>query len=218
MDAAYRQGRTESQLGNTGLRQVASLTLDTFDPARLRSRTPADHPLRIARGWLAAALDYGRQASYRDAASPPAALYFYSPGKGRGKTHLAAGIAHQATAAHELVAFIQEHSYLERRWSCGFEQLEQVSALPGDRAWLTVIDDIGQRARAGASVADAWYAVLNRRWLKAGWTIVTSNLTPDELLAQGTINDATYSRLGQMTRSQLIFFDAPDARLELAAE
>lgn len=213
-EARYRQEQANRLLGDTGLAQVAGMTLATFDPARIRSRTQQGHPFTVATAWLEAALAYGPQADYRDAASPPAALFFYSPGKGRGKTHLASGIAVEASARHRLVAVVQEHSYLERRWACTFEELEQVSALPGERAWLTVIDDIGQRSKAGASVSDAWYTIFNRRWLKAGWTIITSNRTPDELVAQGTINDATYSRLGQMTRKHLIVFDAPDARLE----
>lgn len=216
IEAAYRQQQTEQRLGDSGMRLVQDLQLATFDPTRLMNAADAAHPYTVATAWLAQALDYGPQARYRDGASPLPALYFYSPGKGRGKTHLAAGLAHAVVEQHKLVAFLQEHSYLERRWGCDLEELEQVSSLPGDRAWLTVIDDIGQRARASDAVADAWYAVFNRRWLKAGWTIITSNKTPDELVEQGTINDATYSRIAQMTGKRVITFEGEDVRLATA--
>jgi DNA replication protein DnaC len=55
--------------------------------------------------------------------------------------------------------------------------------------------------------------VINRRWLARRWTIVTSNYTLDELEAQGTIDDATASRLRQMTRGEYLYFDGEDQRL-----
>jgi hypothetical protein len=211
MGAARRQSEADALLGDAGMTAVASMRLDSFVPDRLGGVV---NPYDQALGWLRTAFVYGPKADYRDAASPPACLYFYSGGKGRGKTHLAAGLAWETQGAGKLAAFVQEHAYLTRLWSCKFADLEQVSGLPGDRAWLTVVDDIGQRSSAGATVSDAWYSVFNQRWLKAGWTIVTSNWLPEELLQRGTINDATLSRLLQMTRGEIVYFDATDARME----
>ncbi len=211
-DARARQTQAERELGDTGLSRIEHFTFETFDAAWLLSPTPEVHPVVIVKQWLWAIRDLPH-GSLHDLALPPPALFLYSPGKGRGKTHLAGASANAAKAWGKLVAFLEETSYLERRWSCPLADLEKLTALPGDRAWLTVIDDLGQRGKASESVADAWYAVINRRWLKAGWTIFTSNRLPDELLEQGTINEATYSRLIQLIRKQVVFFAGQDRRL-----
>ncbi len=211
-DAQYRQEQAERELGDTGLKRIQHFTLDTFDPDLLVSAAQDTHPLQVATTWLATILRLPH-ADYHAPDSPPAALYFYSPGKGRGKTHLAAALALEARAQGKLVAYLEETSYLERRWSCPITDLEKLTALPGERAWLTVIDDLGQRHKPSPAVADAWYAVINRRWLKAGWTIITSNKLPDELVDTGTIGEATYSRLMQLIRTQVIYFDGVDQRL-----
>ncbi len=116
-------------------------------------------------------------------------------------------------ARGKLVAFLEETSYLERRWSCPLTEIERLTALPGDHAWLTVIDDLGQRGKASEAMADAWYAVINRRWLKRGWTIFTSNRFPEELVDQGTINEATFSRLMQLIGMRMVFFNGEVRRL-----
>ena len=211
--AATREAdQVERELGDTGLSRIAHLTFDTFDGTRLRSPRPDDHPLLLTRQWLHAIRPLP-QGQLHDMTLPPPALFLYSPGKGCGKSHVAAAAANLARAWGKLAVFVEESSYLERRWSCPITELEQVTALPGDRAWLTVIDDLGQRAKTSEAVADAWYAVINRRWLKAGWTIFTSNRLPDELLDGGTINEATYSRLMHLIRKRVLFFDGPDQRL-----
>jgi hypothetical protein len=211
-DTAARNAQVERELGDTGLKRIELFTFDTFDASWLHSRTQVEHPALIARHWLHQIhpLPHGDMHA-EDGPTP--ALYFYSPGKGRGKTHLAGALANAAKDMGKLVAFLEETSYLERRWSCPISEIEKLTALPGDRAWLTVIDDLGQRGKASESVADAWYAVINRRWLKAGWTIFTSNLQPHELLEQGTINEATYSRLMHLIRKRVLFFSGDDRRL-----
>lgn len=212
LEAAKRQQEADMLLGDTGMTRVEHLSLDRFDPRRLRAPDEASHPYHAASRWLAAIMDRP-VADYHNGL--PAALYFYSPGKGRGKTHLAAGLAWEARKNHKLTAYVPEGIYIERSWACSFEEKEALASLPGERAWLTVIDDLGQRVpgRGSNGIANAWYSVFDRRWLRRGWTIITSNLTLDELLDQGTINEATHSRLRQMTRSQMIKFDGVDQRL-----
>lgn len=212
-DAAVRakqQSDAVATLGDDGLGRVAGMTFDAFDPAWLTSDA-ASHPLHIARNWLTTVLARA-SADYRDPACPPACRYFYSPGKGRGKTHLAAAIALACRQVRGPVAWLEEETYLTRLWSCTLEERASVLALPGDKARLTVIDDCGQRQRGSAAVQDAYYAVLNRRWLARGWTIITSNWTPDELADRQIISEATYSRLTQMTRGEVVFFDGGDYR------
>ena len=194
------------------LRAVQHLTLATFDATRLPDGPT--NPYTFALRWFESISGHPIAPSYYD--GPPAALYFYSPGKGRGKTHLAAGLLLRAQADGRNVAFVDEIDYIERYWAADFAAKAAMSGLPAERAWLTVLDDMGQRENRPAGLRDAWYDILNPRWMKRGWTVITSNRTPDELVEQGTINDATYSRLSQMTRKQLVTFAGTDYRLEFA--
>lgn len=212
---ARRQAEADQLLGDTGMRKIAHLTLDRFDPSALGG-DEADHPYTVATAWLAACLAHGPVGDYRDPAAPATALYFYCPGFGRGKTHLAAGLLWHARQAGKLTAFIEETSYIDRSWSCDLEDKEALSQLPGERAWLTVVDDLGRRTigKSAAGVQNAWAAVFTRRWLTCGWTIITSNHTLDQLVERQTIDDAIYSRIKQMTRGEYVVFDGVDIRLE----
>lgn len=184
------------------------MTLETFDA----SRYPAEgNPLTEGRRWVDATLDAPVGDYHR---GPAVVLYLYSPGKGRGKTHLAAALAGLVHAAGRLVYFADEIGYIERYWAAALEDKAALSQLAGERAFLTVIDDMGQRERTTESLRDAWYAVFNPRWLKRGWTIVTSNYTPSELRQRGTINDATLSRLTQMCGGRMLVFQSGDYRQE----
>jgi len=189
-------------------RTLDAFTPGSFDPTRLDG---GEKLVKAAQRWLELITPHGVAPSYHT--DPRACLYFYSPGKGRGKTHLAGALLNEALGRGRHVAFADEISYIEGYWAASFEAKAAISAEPGERAWLTVIDDLGQRESTSAGLRDAWYDVVNPRWLKRGWTIITSNWTPDELLDRGTINEATYSRIVQMTRGQLVTFNGTDQRL-----
>lgn len=208
MDAAARQASIERLLGDTGMSLITGLAWSALERDRPAFDAAA---LRTVERWFGLILAAGAQADY--SATLPAALFLHSPGKGRGKTHIAAGAVHAARAAHKLAVFLEESSYLARRWGCAFEDVGQVVGVPGSRAWLTVIDDLGQRAKAGESVQNVWYEVINGRWLRRGWTIITSNWTLEELATRGTIGEATYSRLRQMTRGLTVRVGGADQRL-----
>jgi DNA replication protein DnaC len=163
--------------------------------------------------WLAAIRDLPSGNYHHD---PAVALHLYYPGKGTGKTHLSAGAALAMRAQGKLTVFIEEESYLKRTWAADFADKERLCMLPGESAWLTVIDDLGQNPPAkkeSSGAQKAWYDVINRRWLKCGWTIITSNRTLEELMNQGTLSEAAYSRLHQMTRGEVVLMDADDQRL-----
>lgn len=187
-------------LGDPNLASIRAWTLDRFDPRKLRGEGD-QHPYHVTSRWAAAISDLdGAERGGRI----PAALYFYSNGKGRGKSHLAAALLLAAKEAGRRVAFIEELRYLSLAWNMPFGPgREQLVALPAEQAWLTVIDDLGRRepGQNPASVQNAWNDVLGRRYLARRWTIVTSNYTLDELLKRGTIDDASYSRLYEMTRA-----------------
>jgi hypothetical protein len=114
--------------------------------------------------------------------SPPACLYLCSAGKGRGKTHLAAALGWQALHQGRTVAFVDELGYTRRRSALPFDEIEVLVSYPADAAWLTIIDGLGEREDPPASVANTWHELINPRWLRGGWTIITSNHTPMALI------------------------------------
>jgi hypothetical protein len=215
-DAEKRQAAAEQALGDPGLSRIARFTLASFDPDRLRVALGADNPYHVVLDWLATIRDLP-SGDYHS--GPPVALHLYYPGKGTGKTHLAAGAALAARAQGKLAVFIEEVSYLERTWSVPFADKERLSMLPGEQAYLTVIDDLGQNppGRDPTAPQRAWYNVINRRWLKCGWTIITTNRTLEQLMDQGTLSEAAYSRLHQMTRGEAVLMEADDQRLRGAS-
>lgn len=190
------------------IRAYQHFTLDTFDAARLCG---GDKLVAAARRWLDQALPL--PVADRSYADPRCCLYFYSGGKGRGKTHLAAAIALLARAAKKSIAIVDETGFLETYWAAGFEARAQLTAGPAEKAWLTVFDDMGSREKTPEGLRDLWYDLIGPRWLKRGFTIVTSNATLDELAARGTIDDRVYSRLYQMTGGKIVTFDGSDQRL-----
>lgn len=190
------------------VRTYQHFTLDTFDHKRLEG---GDQLVRASQRWLeqASALPFADRA-YAD---PRCCLYFYSSGKGRGKTHLAAAVAMLARAAQKTIAIVDEISFVEGYWAASLEARQQLVSAPAERAWLTVFDDMGSRENTPAGLRDCWYDLIGPRWLKRGWTIVTSNWTLKELAERGTIDDRVYSRLFQMTGGKIVTFDGKDQRL-----
>ena len=215
-DLEKRQAEADTTMGDPGLSQIARFNLAKFDPDRLRVAFGDENPLDVVTNWLRAITDLPH-GDYHS--GPPIALHLYCQGKGTGKTHLAAGAALAARAMGKLTVFLEEVSYLERAWAADFADKEQLSMLPGETAWLTVIDDIGQNppGRDPRGLQKAWYNIINRRWLKCGWTIITSNRTLEELMNQRTLSDAAHSRLHQMTRGEVVLMDADDQRLRGAS-
>lgn len=191
------------------VRTIQRFTFATFDATRLVN---GDKLLRAAQRWLEA-IEGKPSGNYHD--GPAVALYFYSQGKGRGKTHLAGAMAMDAHKRDKLVAFADEIGFVDRLWAAELDQRASLSQLAGEWAWLTVLDDMGARENTPAGLRDAWYGVINPRWLKCGWTIFTSNWTPEELVERGTLDDRSYSRLKQMTRGQVVTFDGADQRLQV---
>lgn len=190
------------------VRQYQVFTFDTFDSSRL---TNGDKLVAAGRRWLeqASALPFAN----RDYADPRCCLFFYSAGKGRGKTHLASAIALAARQQGRTISIIDETGFLESYWAAGFEQRALLTSAPSEKAWLTVFDDMGSREKTPEGLRDLWYDLIGPRWLKRGWTIITSNWTLDELASRGTIDDRVYSRLVQMTGGKIVTFDGVDQRL-----
>lgn len=187
---------------------IARFTFETFDPERLAAGVNLYDKVL---GWMQAIEALAVAPGFHH--KPRACVYFHSPVKGCGKTHLAGALVNYARASGKSAVMVDEISYIETYWAAKLEDRKRLSDLPGRRAWLTVIDDLGQRENTTPGLRDAWYSVFNPRWLGRGFTIITSNYKPDELLARGTINEATHSRIGDMTQGRVLTFEGVDQRL-----
>jgi len=213
--AALRGSRDES--GASGAYDVQSLaaagtlTLATYHADWLTDPASYDTALR----WMTDITTVHVVCGYR--VGPPAALYFHGP-RGRGKTHLAIALLLLARAAGHRVAILNETKYLHQTRSVEFgPAFEHLVAEPGERAWISLFDDIGKYKPTSrddqARVQNAWYGVLDRRYNRRRWSILTSEKTLDQLVDQGTLDDALYSRLYEMTRGIELPFTGPDQRL-----
>lgn len=143
---------------------------------------------------------------------------------GSGKTHLAAAILNHGLDMHDgentmmlpdgfgkRFLFVQvpdlldkiRSSYEDRR-STGEDWLDQATD-----ATLLALDDIGAE-RVTDWVREKLFQLVNRRYNAVKATIVTSNLSPDEL--SDRIGDRTVSRLVGMCR--IVRLDGEDKRLQ----
>ncbi len=193
------------------LNASAGLTLDTYHADWLADPAPFHQAVK----WLRDIQSVHVVCGYRT--GPSAALYFRGP-RGRGKTHLAIALLLQAHASGNRAAVLNEFKYLHQTRGVEFgPAFEALVAEPGERAWLTVFDDIGKYQPTGdadrARVQNAWGGVLDRRYNRRRWSIFTSEKSLEQLVMQGTLDDALYSRLYEMTRGIELPFSGPDQRL-----
>jgi hypothetical protein len=205
---AHADALTDAAMNYDGLRHRQQFQLRAFNPARLRS-TGGIHPYVIATRWAAHIVDLDHSDLET---GPPPALWFYCPGPGRGKTHLATGIALDVKHAGRSACFLDGRTWLDRLWSATFAQRESMRAFPGERAHLTVVDDFCHTDGASGGARDEWDKLIDRRYISRRWTIFTAQATPDELLDRGAITDAAHSRIQHLTRGATLYFDGDDQR------
>jgi DNA replication protein DnaC len=213
--AAIRGTRDEFDSGGAyDVETLAAASTQTFATYHADWLTdPA--PYHAAVKWLADIEAAQVVSGYR--VGPPAALYFRGL-RGRGKTHLAIALLLSARGAGRRVAILNETKYLHQTRSVDFgEPYERLLAEPGERAWLTLFDDIGKYKPTSeadrARVQNAWYGVLDRRYNRRRYSIFTSEKTLEDLVKQGTLDDALYSRLYEMTRGIELPLCGADQRL-----
>lgn len=189
------------------LRKIARFQLLNFDRSQVRN---PEANVDYAERWLNAIEQTASAQSFHH--GPPCALYIYSPGRGRGKTHIAAAIANEATKRGKLADFVDEIGFFDTWSGASLDDKSEMMLRPSQASWLTVIDDVGQRRNVPPSLQDFYYNLINPRWLAMRWTIFTSNHTPQELLTKNTLSEASYGRLMQMIRKTVRLVDADDYR------
>lgn len=217
--AAVSQRGVGRQRGTRGIENELGAAYDIRTLAQQMTREPFDVDLCPAWpqliGWLRGIHAQAVVTGYR--AGAPAALFLVGP-RGRGKTRTAIELALEADRLDRRVALVNEQKYLTQLRGVPFgPAYEALMAEPGERAWLTVVDDIGKHRITSdtdrAHVQNAWYGLLDRRYNRRGWTILTSEQTLDQLVAAGTIDDSLYSRLYEMTRGATVPYTGADLRL-----
>lgn len=204
---AHRQTLQRAMMDYDGLADLARYQLRAFNPFRLRA-VNGTHPYDLSTAWLNAIAD-APKGDERE--GPPLALWFYCPNPGRGKTHLAAGLALDLRSAGHVVSFLSARTYLDYLWATPLNLRAQVREYPGARAHLTVIDDLGRVGNSDGAAAE-WDKLIDRRLTVRRWLIVTSQERPEDLLKRNAILDSTASRLQLMTRGKVLYFDGDDMR------
>lgn len=76
---------------------------------------------------------------------------------------------------------------------------------------LLVIDDLGTETVLKNITREYFYTIINERWLHNKNTIITSNLSPNDMLNR--YGEAVFSRLCDKSRANLFTVTAPNARI-----
>lgn len=199
----------------------ADTTLEEFDRqgmtlARFRSRDieldeNGTHPWDEMRAWLSRAFQRGADRSeHGDIAG---ALYLYSGTRGNGKTHAAVALLELAAAHGWPVAAIEEERFAQQCWGRDIEGQARLIARFAQMPGLLLIDDIGRR-EPSRGLRNLYDALISRRYAEGGWTVLTSNYTPAELLRDNAINESTFSRLGGLISRRFLTITGYDHRIE----
>lgn len=76
---------------------------------------------------------------------------------------------------------------------------------------LLVIDDLGTETVLKNITREYFYTIVNERWLHGRNTIITSNLSPNDMLTR--YGEAVFSRLCDKNKANLFTVTAPNARI-----
>ena len=76
---------------------------------------------------------------------------------------------------------------------------------------LLVIDDLGTETILKNITHEYFYTLINERWLRGRNTVITSNLSPNDMLSR--YGEAVFSRLCDKTKANLFTVSAPNARI-----
>ena len=76
---------------------------------------------------------------------------------------------------------------------------------------LLVIDDLGTETILKNITHEYFYTLINERWLRRRNTVITSNLSPNDLIKR--YGEAVFSRLCDKTKAELFIVAAKNARI-----
>lgn len=123
---------------------------------------------------------------------------------GTGKSHAAVAVLRELARAGRGVTFAPLCEMLDSLRPGGPDH-----AMQSLRYGVLVIDDIGTE-KPSEWTTERIFGVLNRRWLDETTTIVTTNLSVDDL--ESALGERTFSRLGH--GATVLVLRGPDRRLD----
>lgn len=183
-------------------------TFDQFDLSAFPDETPGEaisqreHMRRIER----AARRYA--ADFPDNERPN--LLFYG-GAGLGKTFVADCIASALMRRSVLVRRVTAYRMAEIMRKNQFDGSEEQAVIDLQTSELLLIDDLGTEPQT-RSTSGYLFQVMNERYNEDRHTIISTNLTPDQLARQ--YGERVASRLLDTSRTAVIRFYGRDLRLE----
>lgn len=186
------------------------ITLERFCPSDIEPCENIEHPWDEMRSWLIQAT---QSAANRRTRHYTRALYLYSPTRGNGKTHAGVALLELAKLTHGWsIAVIEEERFAQQCWARDIAGQGRLIARFAQMQGLLLIDDMGKR-EPSRGLRNLYDALISRRAAEGGWTVITSNYTPAELLSDGIINESTFSRLGGLIDRHVLTINGYDHRL-----
>ena len=133
---------------------------------------------------------------------------------GTGKTMLASAIATEMLARGAATVTVSAFDMVKRAKDYHTQfAIEDYRDLftPMLECDLLVIDDLGTETVLKNITREYFYTIINERWLRKKNTVITSNLTPNDILAR--YGEAVFSRLCDKNISNLFTIAAKNARI-----
>ena len=151
-------------------------------------------------------------AEYPDCKKP----FFVMVGSsGTGKTVLAAAIATELMSRGAATVTVSAFDFVKRAKDYHTQfAIEDYTDLftPMLDSDVLVIDDLGTETMLKNITREYLYTLINERWLRKKNTIITTNLSPNQILER--YGEAIYSRMCDKNLANLFVISAPNARIK----
>ena len=133
---------------------------------------------------------------------------------GTGKTMLAAGVATEMISRGAATVTVSAFDMVKRAKDYHTQfAIEDYRDLftPMLECDLLVIDDLGTETVLKNITREYFYTIVNERWLRRRNTVITSNLSPNDLINR--YGEAVFSRLCDKTKADTFIVAAKNARI-----
>ena len=133
---------------------------------------------------------------------------------GTGKTMLAAGVATEMISRGAATVTVSAFDMVKRAKDYHTQfAIEDYRDLftPMLECDLLVIDDLGTETVLKNITREYFYTIVNERWLRRRNTVITSNLSPNDLINR--YGEAVFSRLCDKNRADIFIVAAKNARI-----
>lgn len=142
-------------------------------------------------------------------------FFIIAGSSGTGKTVLAAAIASEIMTRGGAAVTITAFDFVKRAkdYHTQFAIEDYVDLFtPTLDCDILVIDDLGTETMLKNITREYLYTVVNERWIRRKYTVITTNLSPNELLNR--YGEAIFSRLCDKSAAILWTAEAPNQRIK----